>query len=210
MPQIFGFSKWINFISGSLFWNRKHKYIYASAFLWALGVNSKTWFLAQYIEGFLRTLIALSALYLQHCWKSSMSHLMQLWLRLLAPKADILHICYSTSHCPALPVLSHLASSISLLTPVPVWVCCQHYDATPQILHIVRNFSGHSGTYFLSRAEQVHFLAPYQTGKAGGPILSYAGRGGEGWGLGGLRYFPVSPCLPLDLVFLLASCPCLS
>lgn len=118
-----------------------------------------------------------SALYLQHCWRGSLSHLVELGLRLLAAKADILHICSSTCHCTAaLLVLSHLASSFSLLTCVPGWVCCQQCDATSQILHIVRDFSGHPGTYFLRRAGQVQFLAPHQTGKSGGPMLSYVGR----------------------------------
>ena len=40
---------------------------------------------------------------------------------------------------------------------------CQQSDATSWTLKTAEEFEGHSGTQFLSRAEQVEFLAPYQT-----------------------------------------------
>lgn len=85
------------------------------------------------------------------------------------------------------PGLSRLVSALSLLTCVSVWVPCQQSDATSQILHTAGRFYGHLGIQFFSSAEQVEFLAPYQTGWFKSRSFAVGGGGSS------QRDFPVGP-----------------
>ena len=90
-----------------------------------------------------------------------MSHRVEAWIEflVLGPDPPQLH----TWRLSIFDSTSRLVSSLSLLTRVSVWVLCQQSDATSWTLKTAEEFEGHSGTQFLSRAEQVEFLAPYQT-----------------------------------------------
>lgn len=164
------------------------------SFCWGLGIHSEQ--PAPYIEALPSPLITFGGTP-RVIWYSQGS---SYW----HPR-QALHICNSTSPCTAPPVLSLLASSLSLLTRLPVWVCCQQCDAISQILHTVGNFYKHSGTY-LSGTGQVQFLAPCQAGRTGQLTL---GAIGNSW-----RDFPIWPSLTPEEssseLFLLDSCSWLS